>query len=65
MSKITMREYRNIFDKEQPPDEEDRTIAKVYGLSPDELIDLSFPDYKRLAAAFFDAARDPVTADPN
>jgi hypothetical protein len=64
MSRITVREYRALFDKNQPQAEEDSTIAKACGLTVDELLDLSQPDYRRLAKRFFDAAREPLD-DPN
>lgn len=61
---VTIREYRALFDKAQPQDEEDAIIAKACGITVDELLDLSQPDYRRLVKRFFDAAREPL-ADPN
>jgi hypothetical protein len=64
LSRVTIREYRALFDKGQPQDEEDATIAKACGITVDELLDLSQPEYRRLCKRFFDTAREPL-ADPN
>jgi hypothetical protein len=64
LSRITIREYRALFDKEQPQEAEDATIAKVCGLTVEELLELPQPDYRRLVKRFFDAARAPLS-DPN
>jgi len=64
MSVITIREYRELFKKGQKQEDEDATLARASGLTVDELLDLSQPDFRRLAEAFFKAAREPL-ADPN
>ena len=64
LSKITIREFRALFKTEQPDSEEWATLAKVTGLTAQEIGDLSYPDYRRLAKGFFEAAKDPL-ADPN
>lgn len=64
LSRITIREYRSIFDKDQPREEEDAVISKAAGLTVDEMLDLSQPDYRRLLELFFTKAREPL-ADPN
>ena len=64
LSVITIREYRALFDKKQKQEDEDATLAKVVGLTVDELLDLSQPDYRRVTEAFFKAAREPLS-DPN
>jgi hypothetical protein len=62
--KLTIKEYRSLFDKTQAQDEEDRLIARTVGLSLDEYQALAYPDFRRLADAFFKKAREPL-ADPN
>lgn len=64
MSRITIREYRSLFDKSQSQDAEDAIIARVCGITVDELLDLTQPDYRRLVKRFFEKAREPL-ADPN
>ena len=60
LSKITIKEYRALFDKDQRREDEDATLAKCFGITVDELLELSQPDYRRAAAAFFEAAREPL-----
>ena len=63
MAKITIREYRELLaTKDQA--EEDGILAKVAGLTVDELLDLPQPDYRRVVDTFFKTAREPL-ADPN
>lgn len=64
LTRVSIREYRALFVKDQPQAEEDATLAKAAGLTVEELLGLSQPDYRRLAALFFKLAREPL-ADPN
>jgi hypothetical protein len=64
LNKITIAEYRSLFDKNQTQDEEDQIIAKAAGLTVEELRALTYIEYRRLTAAFFDTAKNPL-ADPN
>lgn len=64
LNRVTVREYRAMFDASQPQAEEDATLAKAYGMTVEQITELSLVDYKRLAREFFDAARNPL-ADPN
>ncbi len=64
LGRVSIREYRALFVKDQPQTEEDATLAKAAGLTVDELLTLSQPDYRRLVALFFKIAREPL-ADPN
>lgn len=49
IGRISVREYRALFNPEQKQDDEDSTLAKVAGLAVDELLDLSQPDYRRIS----------------
>lgn len=64
LARITQREYRALFNKDQAQADEDATLAKVAGIGPDELLDLPQPEYRRLVALFFKLAREPL-ADPS
>ena len=64
LNRITIRKYRSLFDKDQPQEQEDAVIAKACGLTVDELLGLSQPEYRKLIHAFFDRAREPLQ-DPN
>lgn len=60
MNRITIREYRALFDNKQDLDAENATLAKAFGIGADEFLDLSQPDFKRAAALFFETARAPL-----
>lgn len=64
LNQITIREYRTLFDRGQPQENEDALIAKCVGLSLDEYLSLSQPDYRLVGQAFLKRAREPL-ADPN
>ena len=62
--KITFGEWKGLFDPEESDQESDTKIARCAGLTYEELLALPLPDSKRLSAAFFKRAREPL-ADPN
>ena len=62
LSRISVREFRAIFDKSQPQTEEDATIAKAAGLTVDALLELPVPDYRAVIRAVF---ADAKATDPN
>lgn len=61
---ITISEYRGLFDKAQPDADGDAVIGRACGMTLAEVQALPYPDYRKLAKAFFEKARD-VLADPN
>jgi hypothetical protein len=64
LSKMTIREYRGMFDPQEDDNKTDETLARVAGMTLEELQLLSFPDYRKVARAFFSRCRNP-DADPN
>lgn len=66
LTRISLREYRSLFDKGQSPESEDAILAKVFGFeSADVMLDeISQPEFKRLMAEMLKQARDPVESDP-
>jgi len=64
LTRMTVREYRALFDKSQGQDEEDTTLARVCGLTVEEYLDIPYPEWKQLTVAFFHAVRMPL-ANPN
>jgi formate-dependent phosphoribosylglycinamide formyltransferase (GAR transformylase) len=64
LHRVTIKEWRSIFEKDQPQEQEDAIIAKIAGISVDELLELSQPDYKLLVRAIFNQAKEPL-ADPS
>ena len=62
LSQMTIAEYRSLFDPEKKADDGDGIIAKVTGLTEADITALPYPEYKRVAKAFFKKAAEP---DPN
>jgi len=60
---ITVREYRELFSPKQSSEEETAILAKVSGMTPDEVESLSMLDYKRLLRELLAVARQPLV-DP-
>lgn len=64
LNKISVSEFRATLKADQPDEEEYATLGKAAGLSASDVGKLGYDDYRRLAQAFYDAARQPL-ADPN
>ena len=64
LNKISIKEYRALFDPDQPEEEEYAILAKVCNLKPENISALGYDDWRKLIRAFFDKARQPL-ADPN
>lgn len=64
-SRITTRQWRDLFSSTQTLEEEDRIISGVAGLTVDELVDLPHLEYKRLCKAFFMRGRNPISDEPD
>lgn len=60
LNRVTVREFRALFVPEQAQAEEDTTLAKAFGLTAEELLDLSQPDYRQVVKTFFEAAKAPL-----
>ncbi len=63
LSKLTIREYRALFDPKQPRSAEDEIVSRVAGLTIDEYLDLSYNDWRQMTLAFFKRAKEPI--NPN
>lgn len=60
LSKITLKEWRALFDGSQPEAAGDEIIGKITGLTPEEVLDLPILDWKGLIAAILKKYRDPL-----
>lgn len=63
-SKITVREYRLLFDKTLAQDTEDELVAKVAGITKEDVQNLPFTEYRKFMKAFIEAATAPVDENP-
>ena len=64
LNKVTIKEYRALFDVAQPDQEEYAILAKASGLTAEAVGNLGFDDWRLFATAFFEKAREPL-ADTN
>lgn len=64
LNRITVAEWRALFDADQSAEDGDATLAKAAGLTAEEIAVMGFSDYRRLTKAFFEAAKEPL-ADPS
>lgn len=60
LERITIKEYRSLFAKEQADEEGDAILAKAAGMTVDAIQSLSQPQYRRLLKAFFKKAAEPL-----
>jgi hypothetical protein len=64
LHRMTMREYRTLFDVKVASENDDVVYSKVLGITADELADLPQPDWRAACLAVIDAARKPLE-NPN
>ncbi len=57
---MSVREWDRLLLPEQPKSEERATLAKVSGLSVEEIESLPFPDYHKLINAFVERCKNPL-----
>ena len=65
LTKISLREYRSLFDKDQSKEDEDALVAKVFGFKDANamLDELNPLEYRKLLADMFKQMRDPIESD--
>lgn len=64
LSKLTIKEYRALFDPSQPHAEEYATLAKVTGLKAEDIEKLPLLEWRKFYKAFLEACSQPLD-DPN
>jgi len=60
---INVSEWRGLFDTKQPDHEGDETLAKVSGMTVDEVRDLPLYDYRELFKVVLEKSRQPLEND--
>jgi hypothetical protein len=63
LDRITIKEYRTLFEDRQTDEAGDAIIAKCTGLTVDQVQSLGQNEWRRLVKAFFAKAREPLS-DP-
>ena len=65
LTKISLREYRSLFENDQSKEEENIILAKVFGFKDsDAMLDELNPlEYRKLLADMFKQMRDPIEND--
>jgi hypothetical protein len=61
--KITVKEYRALFDPKQAADLDDSVIEKVCGVESGFILGLTVNENKRLFKAFYKKARSPISEE--
>lgn len=61
--RISITEWRRLFDKDTERSEEDAIMGKVVGLSADEVGELSQPDYRLVMRTVLKKAGEPIGED--
>lgn len=62
---ITFREWRGLFSKDEPEEISDANIARVGGLTYDDLLDMSYADHYLYMQEFWKRAKDPLKDPKN
>ena len=64
LNKLSIVEWRELLDPEQPHEEEYASLAKVIGEKPETVAGLGYLDFKLLGNKVAEKASNPVS-DPN
>lgn len=62
--KVSIKEWRSMFDPEQSDEEGDKLLAKIVGTDVEYLQSLSQPDFRLVLQSVILKAREPLL-DPN
>lgn len=60
LRQMTMKEYRAMFDPSSAYEDEERVMARVVGLTVEDLQALTVYDHKLLWREFFRVCREPL-----
>lgn len=60
LDKLTVADVRALTDKKAKDQNGDEVIARVSGLTVEQLVNMSYPDYRRLTRFFWSCVADPL-----
>ncbi len=63
--KITHKQWKGIFYREESEEETEVTLSRLYGISKDEIDNLDYIEYQQLFQAMLDKSKDPLQTSPN
>jgi hypothetical protein len=63
LRKLTHKEWRGLFDPTQSEQDGDEIIARIAGMTLEEVENLNFYDFRALFQAITDKARQPLEND--
>ena len=61
---LSLREFRACVDLRTPVEDSDAVLAKVTGISAEDMLDMEYTEWREMVQTFFRVANNPV-ADPN
>jgi hypothetical protein len=64
LGKITIKEWKSLFNPAQPDEDEFALISRITGLSVDDVENMKQPDYRLLMVELVARSLNPVS-DPN
>jgi hypothetical protein len=64
LRKITIAEFRFAVDRDSDTTKSDEIVGKAVGMTLEKFQALSQPDYRRVVAAFWKAATQPLEGEP-
>lgn len=59
-NRVSIKEFRSLFDAQQPDDEEYAIIGKIIGKTGEQVSELGQLDYRRVLDAVIKAAGEPL-----
>lgn len=63
LNRITVAEWRRLFDPSQLPEEEDEILSKAAGMTAEEWRSLGLADWRKVSMAILEKGRNPLS-DP-
>lgn len=62
---LSVADVRALLDTKAKAHDGDIILSKAVGLSPEDLLNLPYPDYRKLTKAFWQLVNDPFKDEDN
>lgn len=63
--KITHKQWKGIFYREESEEETEATLARLYGIGVEEIDNLDYIEYQQLFQAMLEKSKNPLATSPN